>query len=246
MRKFAGEFRNLQQIMKKTTYALCMMIAVGMGLTSCLKNDADDAETISYNETAISSFALSAVNRYIHTTTSAGKDSVYRQVLTVKNYPFTIDQYQRKIYNTDSLPADCDLKHVLATIGKSTYSGNIYIKSMVSDTLFVYNSSDSLDLSQTREIRVYDNTLTRYRSYTLQVNKKSDSSTGSTFIWEQMRSHLDRRDHWCRGRRRLPADRHRGLRELPLGSPAPYGIPPDGRPIQPERLYVQRMAQGDH
>ena len=76
-----------------------MMIAVGMGLTSCLKNDADDAETISYNETAISSFALSAVNRYIHTTTSAGKDSVYRQVLTVKNYPFTIDQYQRKIYN---------------------------------------------------------------------------------------------------------------------------------------------------
>jgi len=174
--------------MKKTTYALCMMIAVGMGLTSCLKNDSDDAETISYNETAISSFALSAVNRYIHTTTSAGKDSVYRQVLTVKNYPFTIDQYQRKIYNTDSLPADCDLKHVLATIGKSTYSGNIYIKSMVSDTLFVYNSSDSLDLSQTREIRVYDNTLTRYRSYTLQVNKKSDSSTGSTFIWEQMSS----------------------------------------------------------
>lgn len=101
------------------------MIAVGMGLTSCLKNDSDDAETISYNETAISSFALSAVNRYIHTTTSAGKDSVYRQVLTVKNYPFTIDQYQRKIYNTDSLPADCDLKHVLATIGKSTYKAAI-------------------------------------------------------------------------------------------------------------------------
>lgn len=171
--------------MKKTIYALFVMIAVGMGLTSCLKNGSDDAETVSYNETSITSFTLSTVNRYIHTTTATGKDSVYKSTLVVKNYPFTIDQYQRKIYNTDSLPSDCDLKHVLATIGKSTYSGNIYFKTVVGDTLRIFNSSDSLDLSQPREVRVYNNTLERYRAYTLQVNVKK-STANDYFSWEQM------------------------------------------------------------
>lgn len=160
------------------------MIAGGMSLTSCLKNDSDNAETVSYNETAITSFALSTVNRYIHTTTDTGKDSVYKSALVVKDYPFTIDQYQHKIYNTDSLPSDCDLKHVLAAIGKSTYSGNIYFKTVVGDTLYIYSSSDSLDLSQPREVRVYNNTLERYRAYTLQVNMK-ESTSDNYFSWEK-------------------------------------------------------------
>ena len=163
------------------------MIAVTLGLTSCLKNDSDEATTVTYNETAITSFSLSAVNRYIHTTSKAGGDSVYKQALTVKNYPFTIDHYQRKIYNTDSLPADCDMTHVLVSIGASTYSGNIYIKSIVSDTLYNYSSADSIDFSQPRELRVFNNTLERYRSYTVQVNVKKSNDT-SLFAWQQMDS----------------------------------------------------------
>jgi hypothetical protein len=164
-----------------------MMIAVSMSLTSCLKNDSDDAETVSYNETAITSFSLTAVNRYIHTTSKAGADSVYKKALTVKNYPFSIDHYQRKIYNTDSLPADCDLKHVLVTIGKSTYSGDIFFKSVVGDTLRIYSSTDSVDLSQAREVQVYNSSRERHRSYTVQVNVKKDTTTG-IFSWQQMDS----------------------------------------------------------
>ncbi len=162
-----------------------MMMAVALALTSCLKNDADNAETITYNETAITSFSLTAVNRYIHTTSKAGTDSVYKRALVVKDYPFSIDQYQRKIYNTDSLPADCDLKHVLASIGKSTYSGDIFIKTIVGDTLRVYSSTDSIDFSQAREVQVYNSSLERHRSYTVQVNVKKSADTG-LFQWEKM------------------------------------------------------------
>ena len=171
--------------MKRTIFALCVLTAVALGLTSCLKNDADNYDTVTYNETAITSFSLSAVNRYVHTTTSAGKDTVYKRVLTVNNYPFSIDHYQRKIYNTDSLPSDCDLEHVLVTMSKSTYSGNIYLKSFVGDTLFSYSSTDSVNLSKERELRVYNSSNERYRAYTLQVNVKKDTTT-NLFLWEQM------------------------------------------------------------
>lgn len=162
------------------------MIAVGVCLTSCLKNDADEANTITYSETAITSFSLTTVNRYIHTKSKAGGDSVYKVALVVGNYPFSIDHYQRLIYNTDSLPQDCDLNHVLVSIGKSSYSGNIYIKSVVGDTLYAYSSSDSINLSQPRELRVYNSSLETYRAYTLQVNVKKNASTSHLFDWQPM------------------------------------------------------------
>ena len=149
--------------------------------TSCLNTD--ETETTVYDDMAISGFSLATVNRYIHTTSKSGTDSVYKSTLTTKP-TFTIDQKQFKIYNTDSLPNDCDLKHVLATITSSTYSGSIYIKSLVSDTLWVYSSSDSIDLSQPRELRVYNNTYEKYRAYELTVNKHQVET--EKILWEQM------------------------------------------------------------
>ena len=162
------------------------MIAVALGFTSCLKNDADNTDSVVYNETAITGFSLYAVNRYVHTSTSTGADSVYTKALTVKEYPFSIDQYARKIYNTDSLPADCDVKHVLATISTSTYSGSIILVSLIGDTLSYYSSSDSIDFSQPRELRVYNSSMEHYRSYTVQVNVKKGASA-DLLEWEPLR-----------------------------------------------------------
>ena len=158
------------------------MLTSAILYTSCLGSDSS-SDVIVYDDMAITGFSLATVNRYIHTTSSKGTDSIYKKALATKQ-TFTIDQKQYTIYNTDSLPKDCDLKHVLATISSSTYSGRIVIKSAVSDTLFTYASTDSLDFSQPREIRVYNNTLQKYRTYKVTINQHQVED--GKILWEEM------------------------------------------------------------
>ena len=105
-------FEICKELMKKKLYTIAVLMAFAIAVTSCLSNS-EEVEITTYDDTAMSSFSLSAVNRYVHTTSKSGGDSVYLSKLAVAKYPFAIDQYQRKIYNSDSLPADCDLKHIL-------------------------------------------------------------------------------------------------------------------------------------
>ena len=169
--------------MKKNLYTIAVLLALAIAVTSCLGNS-EEADVTVYDDTAMSSFSFSAVNRYVHTTSKSGGDSVYLSKLTVSNYPFTIDQYQGKIYNIDSLPADCDLKHILVTATATSYSGTIVVKSATSDSLTYYSNTDSLDFSTIREFRVYNNSGEKYRAYQVQVNVKQQTS--STLVWKQM------------------------------------------------------------
>lgn len=167
--------------MNKHISALFALMMGALLMTSCLKSD-DSSDIIYYNDTAITAFSLTTVNRYIHTTSKSGKDSVYKKTLS-SPVTFYIDHYNKTIYNTDSLYADCDLKHVLTSISTKN-SGVIAIKSMVSDTLFNYASTDSLDFSSTREIRVYSQNGATYRAYQVTVNKHQ--VTTGKLLWEQM------------------------------------------------------------
>lgn len=175
--------------MKRYIFALCIVLSGVFLYTSCLGSD-NNSEVTVYDDMAITGFSLATVNRYIHTTSKKGTDSIYKKTLTSAVLPtFTIEQYpdaqnRYKIYNTDSLPKDCDLKHVLATISTSTYSGSIAIKSANSDTLYNYASTDSLDFSTIREIRVYNNTLQKFRAYQVSVNKHQVDT--DRILWEQM------------------------------------------------------------
>lgn len=167
--------------MKRYIYTLCLVMASLALYTSCLGSD-DDSDVTFYNDTAITSFKLTAVNRFIHTTSSAGTDSVYKSALS-KLPVFYIDQYQGKIYNTDSLPENCDLSHVLATI-TSKNSGTIVVKSITSDTLNYYTGTDSIDFSVPREIRVYALNSDIFRSYEVIVNMHQ-AKTG-VLTWQKM------------------------------------------------------------
>ena len=150
-------------------------------MTSCLNSD-DSSDINYYNDTAITTFSLTTVNRYIHTTSKSGKDSIYKKALT-NPVTFYIDHYNKTIYNADSLPSDCDLKHVLASISTKN-SGAVAIKSLISDTLFTYISTDSIDFTKTREIRIYAQDRSIYRAYQVTVNKHQ-VATGK-LLWEQM------------------------------------------------------------
>ena len=158
------------------------MLSVVLGLTSCLK-DSDSSDVILSNDTAILNFSLTTVNRTMTVKSSTGADSTYKVVITTSLPTFTIDQYERKIYNTTPLPANCDLKHVLASITSQSTSP-IYLKSAVSDTLTRYVSTDSLDLSQTRELRVYALDGSGYRAYELTVNMSQESA--GILTWEEV------------------------------------------------------------
>ena len=165
--------------MKRYITTLCTMLACVMMFTSCLKDK--DTDTSDYNnDTAIATFKLATVNRYVHTTTSAGKDSVYKKTLS-DPVVFTIDQTQRKIYNTDSLPSDVDLQHVLATI-TSKNSGTIVID-YGKDSLMFHTSTDSIDFEKVQALRVYAQDGSGYRSYQVTVNVHK-AQTGK-ILWEQ-------------------------------------------------------------
>ncbi len=150
-------------------------------MTSCLSSN-DSSDIIYNNDTAITAFSLASVNRYIHTTSKSGTDSVYKKVYT---YPvsFSIDQYNQTIYNTDSLYADCDLKHVLISVSTKN-SGTAVIKSLISDTLKTIVSTDSLDFTQPREIRVYAQDGKSYRAYKVTMNKHQVAT--DQILWEKM------------------------------------------------------------
>ena len=172
--------------MKRFLYTLCIAIVSSWGLLSCL-SDSDTTEYTVYDDTAITQMQILSINRYIHTTTTAGKDTTYKKTITSPSNTlpgFTIDQEKKTIYNTDSLPYDADLSRVVILLTGSTYTGQIYVKSLVGDTLFFYSSSDSIDFRSPREIRAYNNDQSKYRAYTVSVNKHQVET--NTIIWKKM------------------------------------------------------------
>lgn len=169
--------------MKKKIAYIALLVATMLTFSSCLSDD-DDTEYTYYGDTAISAFSLGTVNRYLTKKASDGvTDSTVKTTVTGSTYNFVIDQANAKIYNTDSLPYGCDAKHILATIS-SKNSGYVYIKSLTSDSLTYYSSSDSIDFSEPRTLRVFSQDATRYRDYTVKVNVHQEME--GEFRWTQL------------------------------------------------------------
>ena len=169
--------------MKRYIELLCLLMVSVLLQTSCLGSNSDDDREYS-SDTAIKTFSLTTVNRYVHTTSKSGKDSIYKKTLT-NPVVFTIDQYQHKIYNTDSLPSDCDLQHVLATI-TSVNSGTIvinYADKSNGDSLMYYSSTDSINFTKVKDVRVYAYDGSGFRTYELNINIHQMKS--GQMVWEK-------------------------------------------------------------
>ena len=167
--------------MKKYIHVLCAALTCVVLYTSCMNSD-DNNSAVVYDDMAITGFRLTSINRLVHSTTKAGKDTVIKKTLA-NPVPFTINQETYEIYNVDSLPYGCDTKHVLANIS-SKNNGQIMIKSLVGDTLSFYRSTDSIDFSKPRVLEVYTSDLKAYRSYTVEVNVRQYDN--STMQWERV------------------------------------------------------------
>lgn len=166
--------------MKIKLIPLMVVVCGILSLASCLN---DDSDFVYSDDTAITSFTLGKLNQVFHTKSSQGKDSTYRKSVDYSGHKFYIDQVKCEIYNPDSLPLGVDAKKVLCSIG-SKNAGYVGIKSMTSDSLKYFNSTDSTDFSVPREFYVYSNSGVAYRKYTVRVNVHKENA--EDFVWKNI------------------------------------------------------------
>lgn len=168
--------------MKKIIYMFAVLATAVSVLSSCLKSDSDYSVT-SYDDTAITAFTMSTLNRYTTiVSATTGRDSTIKTTLSGAYYPMSIDHVGRRIFNVKPLPAGTDVKHVVATIS-TLNNGIVFLKSLTNDSLSFFSSADSIDYSVPRTLRVYSSSGSDTRDYTVTINV--DNNTGTTFAWEK-------------------------------------------------------------
>lgn len=167
--------------MKRIFIPFTILLSTVVVFSSCLSSD--DNEVTYYDDSGITSFTLGTLNRTMHTLSSKGVDSVYQTTITGSDYQFYIDQDKREIYNPDSLPYGTDVKHVICSVVAKN-NGVVGIKSLTSDSVFSYSSTDSLDFTTPRQMVAYANSGKAYRFYTVHVNVHQEEA--DVFNWSNM------------------------------------------------------------
>lgn len=153
--------------MKRKFFAFIALITATLSLSSCLSSD---ETTVEYtHDTAITAFSLGSLDRY--TKTKAGKDTLLKANVKGSDYKFYIDQAQRLIYNVDSLPCGVRDTAILATISSKNNSPILLMDINKTDSVAAYySSSDSINFSKPRFIRVYSSDYSAYAEYKVTVN----------------------------------------------------------------------------
>ena len=153
--------------MKRKFFAFIALITATLSLSSCLSSD---ETTVEYtHDTAITAFSLGSLDRY--TKTKAGKDTLLKANVTGSDYKFYIDQAQCWIYNVDSLPCGVRDTAILATISSKNSSPILLMDINKPDSVAAYySSSDSINFSKRRFIRVYSSDYSAYAEYKVDVN----------------------------------------------------------------------------
>ena len=165
--------------MRRIFSAFCGLLAGTLLLSSCLSSSDDDVTT--YDDMAIMTFTLGTLNRYLHTNTDDGRDSIYKTTYSAAAYKMNIDQVGYRIYNADSLLTKTDVSRVVCTVTTKN-SGIVLVKSMTSDSLTYLNSgTDSIDFSQPRIFRVYSNDGQGSRDYTVSLSVRQQDA--GVFNW---------------------------------------------------------------
>lgn len=153
-----------------------MLVSVLL-LPSCLGSD-DDATY--YDDVAITSFTLGTMTRTVTITKSTGVDTTYNVSYSGSSYKICIDQMGYRIFNSDSLLMGTDLKHVVCTL-TTRNSAVVAVKSLTSDSLLTYSSTDSIDFSQPRTFRIISTDGDHYRDYTVTLSVRQREA--GVLIW---------------------------------------------------------------
>lgn len=163
--------------MMNRLFGIVLSLCTVVVFASCLKNDAEDV--VYYDDTAITGFSIGTLKRTVTTKSSDGKDSVVYTTVDGSAYKFYIDQVQKRIYNTDSLPKGTDPTKVVCTV--TTKNSGVVVLQFKNkageDSLAVYSSTDSINIATPLTVRVYSNRGTDFRAYTVTLNVHNEDGT---------------------------------------------------------------------
>ena len=153
--------------MKRKLIPFILLVSTIFVMTSCFGDD--DTEVTYSNETGITAFSLGTQKIVKDTVGKSGKDSTYQTTIDCSDYIFYIDQINHEIYNPDSLPVGIDSAKIICSATAKS-SSTILIKSMTSDTLKLFSSSDSISFYKPRTFRVLSLSGLGTVDYTVKVN----------------------------------------------------------------------------
>ncbi len=157
------------------------MLAVICLFTSCLS---DDNETVTYDDTAVTTFTLGTVRCYRTVKSYDGlRDSTYSYTYSASTIPVFIDQVNKRIYNEDSLSVGTDLSRVLVTVATKN-NGIALFKNTNDEQWTYYSSADSVDLSTERTLRVVSSDGLNTADY--KVNIVRHNEYADSFSWKRM------------------------------------------------------------
>lgn len=167
--------------MKSKTINIAVLLAALFSLVSCL--DTNDGDYVYTDDSAVTAFSVTSAKKAVHVRASNGADSVYYTTATLTAYKFVIDQQRCVIYNPDSLPYGVDPTKLLVS-ANSLNSGSLVLKSMTSDSLSYFSTTDSLDFSKPRELQVYSLSGAAVRKYEVRVNVHQEAA--DQFNWTKL------------------------------------------------------------
>ena len=161
-----------------------MLCAIALSMASCLEDDNEDL--VYYDDTAVTGFSIGKLNKMLVVKSSQDSDSIAKSVIDASTYKFSINDAKREIYNVDSLPFGVDSTKVVCTITtKNSGLAVWYLKTAEGkDSLAYYSSTDSVDFSGGRKLRVYNTNMTAYRQYDVRLNIHKE--VADSFVWHQL------------------------------------------------------------
>ena len=165
----------------KQIRTLCTLLATILMMASCAGSE---NETTLYSDAVITAFSLGTLNKYTPTIGDDGSTKLTKTTYKGSSYKFIIDQINREIYNNDSLPVGTDAEHVLCNISTVNNGIALFKDLKEEDTYYYYSSTDSIDFSTPRTVRVMSNDGQGYSDYTIKVNVHKED--GDEFKWNEL------------------------------------------------------------
>ena len=164
----------MNRLMKRYFVLFCAVLTMVLLPTSCLKGN--DNEVKESNDMGVTYFYLGTLNREQQTESGTTITKI-----DVSDYNFRIDQQKRCIYNPDSLPVGTDITKVVCGIGAYN-NGALFWESLTEQGVLIsHSSSDSIDFSTPRKLRVYAYGTSKYSTYTITLNVHKQE--GDVFQW---------------------------------------------------------------
>lgn len=151
--------------MKKNLAIYLALFSLTFSFVSCSFSDEEEVVLSPY--AMLKSFSLNNIRSSYPAFTSTGEDTLVVKTVSMESFAFTIDHGAGQVYNNDSLPYCTDVKKVVVGY-TSDGVASIYVDSL--ETYEYLSTTDSIDFSMPRKVRIYSGDAQYYKDYTVRIN----------------------------------------------------------------------------